>query len=170
MAAITLEELLMKVGIHPEKLNDSISDDNLLEVALFLTSWRTVIPYLGLSEMDVNDIEQGGKNEKDKRLKALQIWKGKFGFKATYKKLVGVLLSLGMADGAEKVCHLLKGICRSSCTSQVHAVTVKFSAWGGVAIRLFQNIVMILLVVYLCTCAYICVCICVSIQYKYYIS
>ena len=125
MAAITLKELLEQVGVYPEKLNESISDDHLLEIALFLPSWRTVIPYLGLSEMDVNDVEQGGKNEKDKRLKALQMWKGKFGFKATYKKLVEVLLSLAIADVAEKVCHIVKGICRSSC---VHAV--KFFSMG----------------------------------------
>ena len=125
MAAITLEELSEQVGVYPEKLNESISDDHLLEIALFLSSWRTVIPYLSLSEMDVNDVEQGGNNEKDKRLKALQRWKGKCGFKATYKKLVEVLLSLAMADVAEKVCHLLKGICRSNC---VHAV--KFFSMG----------------------------------------
>ena len=47
---------------------------------------------------------------KDKSLKALQIWKGKFGFRATYRKLVEVLLSLGMADVAEKICLLLKGM------------------------------------------------------------
>ena len=107
MAAITLDELLKEVGVHPERLNDTISDDHLHKIALFLTSWRNVAPYLGLSEMDVNDIEQGGREVKYMSLKALQIWKGKFVFKATYKKLVEVLLSLGMPDVAEKVCRLL---------------------------------------------------------------
>ena len=111
MAAITLDELLKEVGVHPERLNDTISDDHLCEIALFLTSWREVAPYLGLSEMDVIDIEQGGRKVKDMSLKALQIWKRKFGFKTTYRKLVEVLLSLGMPDVAEKVCHLLlKGV------------------------------------------------------------
>ena len=110
-AAITLEELLMQVGVRSsEKLNECISDDHLCAIALFLPSWPTVATYLGLSEIDVNDIERDGKNEQDKRLKALQKWKGKFGFKATYRKLVEVLLSLAMADVAEKVCHLLKGM------------------------------------------------------------
>ena len=110
MAAITLEELLEEVGVCPEKLNDSISDDHLREIALFLPSWCKVASYIGLSEMDINDAEQEGKNEQDQMLKALQRWKGKFGFKATYKKLVEVLLSLAMADVAEKVCNLLQGI------------------------------------------------------------
>ena len=110
MAAITLEELLKEVSLHPEKLGQSISDDHLLGIALFLTSWQTVAPHLGLSEIDVVVIEQEGKDEKDKRLKALQMWKRKFGFRATYRELVKVLLSLGMADGAQNVCLLLKGM------------------------------------------------------------
>ena len=107
MAAITLEELLKEVGVCPEKLNECISDDHLLKIALFLISWRTVAPHLAL-EPDVIELE--GKSEQEKRLKTLKMWKGKFGFRATYRKLVEVLLSLTMADIAEKVCHLLKGI------------------------------------------------------------
>ena len=109
MAAITLEELLKEVGVHPEKLNEVASDYHLREIALFLTSWRTVASHLDLGENDLDDAEQGGRKVKDKGLRALQIWKGKFGFKATYRKLVDVLLSLAMADVAEKVCHLLQG-------------------------------------------------------------
>ena len=45
----------------------------------------------------------------NKRLEVLQKWKGKFGFEATYKKLLEVLLKLSMADVAAKVCHLLRG-------------------------------------------------------------
>ena len=99
-----------EVGVCPEKRNDSISDDHLREIALFLPSWCKVASYIGLSEMDINDAEQEGKNEQDQMLKALQRWKGKFGFKATYRKLVEVLLSLAMADVAEKVCRLLQGM------------------------------------------------------------
>ena len=110
MAAITLEELLEEVGLCPEKLNESTSDDHLREIALFLTSWQTVASHLDLSENDISDVEREGKNEQDLRLNTLQRWKGKFGFKATYMKLVEVLLSLAMADVAEKVCRLLKGM------------------------------------------------------------
>ena len=109
MAAITLEDLLKEVGLCPKKLNDSISDDHLRAIAIFLTSWRKVSTYLELGKNDLDDVEQEGKDEQDRRLKALQKWKGKFGFTATYRKLVGVLLSLAMADVAEKVCRLLTG-------------------------------------------------------------
>ena len=111
MAAVTLEEILKEVGIHPEKLDKRTSDDHLHEIALFLTSWRTVASYL---DLDVDAIEQECKSEQARKLKALKIWKSKFGFKATYRKLVEVLLSLAMADVAEKVCHLLKGTSNSN--------------------------------------------------------
>ena len=110
MVAITLEELLKEVSVHPEELNDPIIDDHLREIAIFLTSWRKVATYLGLSESDLDDVEREERDEHMKKLKALKKWKGKFGFKATYKKLVEVLLSLAMADVAEKVVLLLKGM------------------------------------------------------------
>ena len=88
MAEITLDDLLKETKIYPEKLDKCISDHHLREIALFLTSWRTVASHLDLDENDPDDAEQGGRKVKDKSLKALQIWKGKFGFRATYKKLV----------------------------------------------------------------------------------
>ena len=110
MAAIDLEELLKEVGVRLEKLNESISDDHLHAIALFLTSWQTVASKLSLNEVDQDAIEREGKSEEDKKRKVLQKWKGKFAFKATYRMLVEALLSLAKADVAEKVCHLLKGI------------------------------------------------------------
>ena len=55
--ALTLEELLKEVSVHPEKLNESISDDHLREIAILLTSWRTVATYLELSESELDDVE-----------------------------------------------------------------------------------------------------------------
>ena len=110
MAAITLDDLLKETEICAEKLNQSTSDEHLRAIAIFLTSWRTVAAYLGLSENDLEAVERQRKDEQDRRLNVLQRWKGKFGFKATYRKLVEVLLSLAKADIAEKICRLLKGI------------------------------------------------------------
>ena len=110
MDAITLDELLKE--IHPEKRNKRISDDHLREIALFktLTNWRTVATYLGLDKNDLDDIKREEDDEKMRKLNALEKWKGKFGSKATYRKLVEVLLKLEKTDAAEDVCHLLKGI------------------------------------------------------------
>ena len=118
MAAVTVEELLKETELRPERLDERTTDNHLCEIALFLTSWRKVVAYLELSKIDLDDVEQEGKDEQEKRLKALQKWKSKFAFKATYRKLVDILLSLSMADIAEKVCQLLKnasGHTGSSC-------------------------------------------------------
>ena len=107
-----MDELLKKTEIHPEKLNGRISDDDLREIALFktLTNWRTVATYLGLDKNDLDAIKQEEDDEQMRKLNALKKWKGKFGSKATYRKLVDVLLKLEKTDAAEDVCHLLKGI------------------------------------------------------------
>ena len=112
---------MKEVSVHPEKLNESISDEHLREIAILLTSWRKVATHLELGENDLDDVEREEKDEQMKKLKALQKWKRKIGFKATYRKLVEVLLSLAMADVAEKICLLLKGMSVimsyiSSCT------------------------------------------------------
>ena len=110
MAAIRLRDLLKEVDVDPEKLDESISDDHLHEIALFLTSWRRVVTYLGVEENDMDAIEQNEKDDLLKKIRAFQKWKGKFGFKATYGMLVEVLLRLAMADVAEKVLYILKGV------------------------------------------------------------
>ena len=108
-AAVTLSEIVAEVGISLEDLDTKVSDKHLLKVSLFLAEWRTVAPYLGLDDVDVEDIEQDGKKEADKRHKTLQRWKSKFAFKATYKKLAEAFLTIGKAHEAEKVCRLLTG-------------------------------------------------------------
>ena len=55
--SITLEDLLKEVSVHPEKLNESISDDHLCEIALFLPSWCKVSPYFELGKDDVGKDE-----------------------------------------------------------------------------------------------------------------
>ena len=116
--AMKVEDLLKYVGVHPEKLNKRISDDHICEIALFLTEWKTVAPFLGLDENELDAIEEEEKKEQVKKLKALQKWKSKTGFQATYRKVVQVLLKLEKVDVAEKVCRLLKGICLlHTCTS-----------------------------------------------------
>ena len=125
MEPVTVEKLLTEVGVHPEKLNERISDDDLCKITLFLTEWKTVVPFLGLDENDVDAIEKEGKKEQEKKLKALRKWKGRFVFAATYRKLMEILLSLGMADVAEKVCHLLKGTVRLCKSMQKSSMCTK---------------------------------------------
>ena len=107
MSGVTLEELLEEKGVHPSQLDRVCTDEHLLEIALFLESWRTVARYLGLSKVEVEDVERDGKEEAHKRLKILEAWMAKLTFKAKYALLVKQLLKIGRADQAAKVCNLL---------------------------------------------------------------
>ena len=131
MDVITLDELLKKTEIHPETLNGRISDDDLREIALFktLTNWRTVATYLGLDKNDLDAIKREEDDEQMRKLNALEKWKGKFGSKATYRKLVDVLLKLEKTDAAEDVCHLLKG--KFLCTVCNKLITKSVSILAG---------------------------------------
>ena len=107
MAGISFEELIAYVGISAVKLNQQCSDKHISDISLFLTNWQSIAPHLGLTEKDEEDLEQDVKKAQDRRYKALQTWKAKNLFKATYRALVDVLLKIGRADFAEKVCRLL---------------------------------------------------------------
>ena len=106
MSGVTLNELLEEVGVTSMQLDEKCTNEHLHDIALFLTSWRTLAPCLGLSS-EVEAVDRDAHNEKEKRQKFLETWKAKFAFKAKYKVLVEALLKIGSADQAEKVCHLL---------------------------------------------------------------
>ena len=103
----TLEEIVKEVRISLKLLEQKCTDEHLKNISLFL-GWRSVAPHLGLSEIDIKAIEAENRTEDERRLKVLQKWKKKYGYKATLKSLVMVLLATGNADDAEQVCRLLQ--------------------------------------------------------------
>ena len=103
----TLEELVKEVDISVDLLDQRCSDEHINGISLFL-DWRNVAPHLGLSERDIEDIKSDERTEPERRRKALLKWKTKYGYRATLKSLVVVLLTVGNADNAEDVCRLLK--------------------------------------------------------------
>ena len=106
MAAVTISELVEAVGISEASLRKRCTDEHLNSVAHFL-DWQTTAPYLGLSEKEIEDIEDEDRRNEVRRRKTLQIWKRKHCFKATYRRLVDIFLRLGRADHAEELCRLL---------------------------------------------------------------
>ena len=106
MAVVTISELVEAVGISETNLRERCTDEHLNIVARFL-DWRSTAPYLGLSETEIEDIEDEDRRNEVRRRKTLQIWKRKHCFKATYRRLVEVFLCLGRADHAEELCRLL---------------------------------------------------------------
>ena len=107
MSGVTMDELLKEVGVAPSQLENACTREHLQDVALFLESWRTVAPHLGLSGTEVEEVERDGTEEKAKRLKILEAWYAKFAFKAKYRVLIEALLKIGRADQAVKVCRVL---------------------------------------------------------------
>ena len=102
-----MEELVKNLRVSPKLLEQKCSDKHLKNISVFL-DWRSVAPHLGLSERDIEDIEAKNRRESEKRMRVLQKWKKKYGFKATFGNLVTVLLSIENADDAEQVCALLQ--------------------------------------------------------------
>ena len=107
MSGVTLNELLEEVGITHKQLNEKCTNEHLHNIALFLKSWRTLAPPLGLSDSEVEAVERNSHGEEEKKQKFLESWKAKFAFKAKFRVLVQALLKIGRADQAEQVCRLL---------------------------------------------------------------
>ena len=101
----SLNELLK--NIPKEKLNQPCRDVDLRELALFITEWQTVAAYLGVTEVEVKDIElEEPGPPKKRKLSMLRKWKENFGEKATYYEVANVLWKLGRTDLVEELCKL----------------------------------------------------------------
>ena len=93
--------------ISPEKLDQPCSDKHLGEIALSLTGWQFIAPFLGLSEVDEHEIVCLYQNNLVmQNIAMLRKWRTSCGHNATYTKLARVLLDCGKADLACKVCRL----------------------------------------------------------------
>ena len=95
-------------------LNQPCSDDHLCEIALSISDWQSVAPFLGLTDVLEEQIERDYANTKLQRIAMLRTWRRKFGQTATYRALLRTVLRLGRADIAETVCDILV---RSSSSS-----------------------------------------------------
>ena len=101
----SLEELLR--GVAPEKLDQLCRDDHLSEIALSLTDWQSMAPFLGLTEGEEREIEEDSRPAKRRKVAMLRRWKEKYGKKATYRKLAKVFWKLERIDLVEELCEIL---------------------------------------------------------------
>ena len=102
----SLEDLLKDVP--PEKLDQPCRDDHLCAIALSITRWKSIAPFLGLTKAEEENIEKDcGENETQK-IGMLRKWRETFGRKATYRKLAKVFFKLERVDLVEEVCELLQ--------------------------------------------------------------
>ena len=109
----SLEELLE--GIDPSRLSQPCKDHHLSEVALNITEWQCIAPFLRLTEVDDKEIRTKFPQELiAQNMAMLRKWREKRGHKATYQELAKVLWKLGKLSLVEEVCEILKNECSSS--------------------------------------------------------
>ena len=104
-----MEELEQHYKIPEGVLNGIVSDEHLVNISTFLEAWKLIIiaPHFELNKGEIEAIENDGKSEEEKRLLMLQKWRQAFDFKATYKKLLEVLLTARRTEQAGKVCQTI---------------------------------------------------------------
>ena len=96
-------------GVPREKLDSPITDIHVEQLSSKLKSWEKLVPYLGLSEAEEEEIRMDyqGRYGLQKR-EALRKWKRKQGSKAaTYHQLIIVFCCAQQNEMAEKVKQLL---------------------------------------------------------------
>ena len=103
-------------ALQPAGWNQPCSEEHLANIAMLITDWRAVSPFLGLTEAE--EIAILGSNPHSvpaQKIAMLRKWKQKRGAKATYKRLCLVFTNYGSRDLEEKVTELL--IAESSSSS-----------------------------------------------------
>ena len=102
----SLEQLLE--GIDPSRLSQPCKDHHLSEVALHITEWQCIAPFLRLTEVDDKEIKTKCPQElRAQNTAMLRRWSEKRGHNATYQELAKVFWKLGKLSLVEEVCNVL---------------------------------------------------------------
>lgn len=107
-AAVSLQDLLDYLEIQECHLKKRCNDEHVREVALLIDKWEVYASHLGLTQTEIDSIKEDGRANEEKKILALQKWKTKNAFKATFKVLIQMFLKAGNAELAEKVAIMLK--------------------------------------------------------------
>ena len=107
MATAARPSLEVLSNVPPEKLDEPCKDEHLCKIALSITDWQSIAPFLGLTEADESEIIEDCKKARTQKIKMLRKWRNKLGEKGTYGKLAEVLLELEETDLVEKLCGLI---------------------------------------------------------------
>ncbi len=94
-------------GVPPGKLGRPCKDVHLCEISLYITNWRAIAPFLGLSKVVEEQIERDEGKTDTQKIAMLRRWREKFGRKATYRRLATVFWKLERADLIDAICDVL---------------------------------------------------------------
>ena len=107
MATAARPSLELLKDVPPEKLDEPCKDEHLCEMALYITDWQSIAPFLGLTEAEESDIEKNYDKAMVQKIKMLRKWREKLGRQATYRKLANVFTKLKHANLVEELCDLI---------------------------------------------------------------
>ena len=100
---------LLPDSVDPKQLNQPCSDEHFAKMALCITEWQSIAPFLGLSE--VNEEEIICKYPKDlimQNIGMLRKWRERLGSRATYQRLAEAFWRCNKIRLVEKVYSLLE--------------------------------------------------------------
>ena len=84
-----------------------VSRDHQNKIALSITDWRSIAPFLGLEETDEEDIEVMYSTTKTRNIAMLRKWKHLHGSSATYRRLLGAFWDVERIDLIDKLLEML---------------------------------------------------------------
>ena len=107
---VTIDELVNRVGIDRDLLNQPCSTEHLTKIAPFVSNWHTYAIVLGVNQPQILSIKSDHTLEAEmKAQQVLSLWKKANGFNATYLALVDVCLQKNDVQLAESICKIVKG-------------------------------------------------------------
>ena len=103
--SLTLGDLIAQSGV--KDIDKECSNNDILEFGDFCDPWELVGRFLGLNEAELSAIAEDNHTVSLRRLGALQKWKSKFAFRATYRVLIDALLKCGKAHQGLQICQIV---------------------------------------------------------------
>ena len=90
-------------------MNKLCSEEHLAKISLWITEWREISPFLGLTQAEHQEILGSAPHSvRLQKTEMLRLWKEKRGTKATYKRLCRAFNECDMSDLVEQVQKLLR--------------------------------------------------------------
>ena len=103
---ISLEDLIARFQLS-RQLDMEIREEHLGEVSRIIDNHQIVGPELGLFQQEMTAICSDVNGVELQKIEMLRIWKQKYLWRATYRKLIEAFLRCSRGDHARKVCELL---------------------------------------------------------------
>ena len=105
----TLSDLVRENGLTEKDLMLEMKEEHCCVIAIKIgKKWQTLATFIGISDTDVDDIQERYQEPQGRRLALLRKWKMFYGSEATYAKLAHGLESTGSRKLTEYLLDLLK--------------------------------------------------------------